>query len=321
MPRVSVVIPTWNGRELLAEALRSLDAQTFADFEAIVVDNGSTDGTAEMVSGWHRPTRLVRLETNHGFAEATNLGIRASVGEIVVLMNNDAMADDRWLASLVAALDANPHVGSCASRMLMYRDRDRIDSAGDQLGIFASQIGHGQLDGPAFSEPRRVLSACAGAAAYRRSMLDEVGLLDERFFAYLEDVDLGIRATLAGWGCLYVPDAVVYHYGSATSNKIPERKFLLLMRNSLYIFFQYMPLGRLVLWGLPVLLWPVVRARIVGVRYGLGLRCVWEFLRDLPAVIRRRREVFRGRRISRGEFRALLVGPLVRQPSRPSWTP
>jgi GT2 family glycosyltransferase len=315
MPRVSVVIPTWNGRELLAEALRSLDEQSFTDFEVVVVDNGSSDGTAEMVGSWHPPVRLVRLEDNRGFAEATNAGIKASAGEIVVLMNNDAIAHSEWLSSLVAALDANPRVGSVASKMLMYRDRARIDSAGDQLGIFASQIGHGQLDGPAFSVPRRVLSACAGAAAYRRSMLDDVGLLDERFFAYLEDVDLGIRAALAGYACLYVPDAVVYHYGSATSNKIPERKFLLLMRNSLFIFFQYMPLGRLLLWGLPVLLWPVVRARIVRVRYGLGLRCVLEFLRDLPSVVRRRREVSRGRRISRSEFRALLVGPLVRQPS------
>src|SRR6059058_375714 len=103
MPRASVVIPTWNGRELLAEALRSLDAQSFTDFEVVVVDNGSTDGTAGMVGSWHRPVRLERLDTNRGFAEATNVGIRASAGEIVVLMNNDAIAHPEWLASLVGA--------------------------------------------------------------------------------------------------------------------------------------------------------------------------------------------------------------------------
>jgi GT2 family glycosyltransferase len=128
------------------------------------------------------------------------------------------------------------------------------------LGPLAYQIGHGQPDGPWFDEPRPVLSACAAAAAYRRSMLDEIGGFDERFVSYLEDVDLGLRAQYAGYPCLYVPDAVVYHMVSATARRMGETKLRLLLRNSLILFFQYMPPRTVALWGIVMLGWPLVYA-------------------------------------------------------------
>jgi len=313
MPRVSVVIPTWNGGALLADSLASLERQRFGDFDVIVVDNGSTDGTLERLGPRHPGVKWIRFEENRGFAAAANAGIRAAEGEIVVLMSNDVEADPDWLLALVSALDAHPEAASCASKMLVHADPSRIDSAGVQLGVFASQIGHGESDAPPYDKPRYVFAPCAGAAAYRRTALDEVGLFDERFFAYFEDVDLGVRLQLAGYRCLYVPGAVVRHRVSATAARVPSMKFYLLMRNALFLFFQTMPVGRMLLWAPLVIAWPFVRSRLDHQPLRLAARVVLDFLRDLPAVVASRRRNERLRRISRADFRARLEHPLTRQ--------
>jgi GT2 family glycosyltransferase len=317
-PRASIVIPTWNGAALLNDALLSLRRQTRQDFEIIVVDNGSTDGTAELLTAQHPDVRLIELDRNRGFAAAVNEGIGAARGDIVVLMNNDVEAAPGWIAALIDAMDAHPAAGACASRMLSHADPSRIDSAGDRFGLFATSIGHGEMDGPAFDVPAFVLSACAGAAAYRRTVLDATGAFDERFFAYLEDIDLGIRFQLAGWDCLYVPDAIVYHHGSATARRIPERKLFLLMRNSLFLFFQYMPMRTLLVWGPAMLAWPLYRVLRERQPLRLGLRAVAAFLRDIPAVRRRRVDVALSRRLTNAEFNARLSGWRGGGPSRPA---
>lgn len=312
MPRVSVVIPSWNGADLLAHALHSLDEQSWRDFEIVVVDNASTDATLPMLERDHPGVRVVALEENLGFAGAVNAGIDASQGEIVALLNNDTEADPEWLAHLVRAFDDNPDIGSCASKMLDFHDRTLVDSAGDQLGVFASQRGHGMPDGPAFAQPRDVLSPCGGAAAYRRELFDDVGTFDERYFAYFEDVDLGIRALLAGYRCLYVPGAVVYHLGSATGRRVPETSFHLRSRNAMILGFQYLPPLRLVAFAPVLLLWPFVRALADGQRMGTALRALKDFVAQLPDVARGRREAFAERRISMGDYRRALAPPLTR---------
>lgn len=314
-PRVSVVIPTWNGEDLLCAALESLVRQSWQDFEVVVVDNGSTDGTHEVLASEHPEVRLIELGENRGFAAAVNAGIEAAAGEIVVLMNNDTEAAPGWLEGLVMAMEANPEAGSIASRMLTFADPGRIDSAGVQLGLYASQVGEGAHDGDWFGEPREVFAACAGAAAYRRQALEEVGLLDERYFAYFEDVDLGARLQLAGWRCFYAPDAVILHHGSATSNRIPARKFYLLMRNSLFLYFQYAPARRLV-WAPAVLAWPFARAALDRQPVRVAATAVYDFLRDLPAVMARRRQVRDG---FTAEYRARLAPPLTRKGQRGPW--
>lgn len=311
-PAVSVVIPTWNGYELLRDALGSLRRQSLQGAEVVVVDNGSTDGTPERLAAEYPEVTVLALPTNRGFAAAVNEGIRASSGEVVVLMNNDTVAEPGWLEALVRAVESAPDIGACASRMLIAAAPDRIDSAGDRMGLFASAIGHGEPDGPHFSTRREVLTASAGAAAYRRSVLEEVGLFDERFFAYFEDVDLGLRLRLAGYRCVYVPEARIHHVGSATARRIPELKFFLLMRNSLFIFFQYMPPERL-LWAPAVLSWPFVRAVLDGQSPMVALRCLTAFFRDLPTVRQRRRDVVGARKIPWSALRRHLSHPLARQ--------
>lgn len=310
-PRVSVIIPSWNGRDLLLSAVRSLATQSWRDFETIVVDNGSTDDTVERLATEFPDVRIVRFTENRGFAAAVNAGINAAHGDIVVLMNNDTEAATGWLEALVAALDTNPAAGVCASRMISFHDRTIIDSAGVQLGLFASNIGQGQPDGPQFAQQREVFGACAGAAAYRRRVLDEVGLFDESFFAYFEDVDLAARIQLAGHRCLYVPDAVIYHHGSATSARMPGTRFYLLMRNALTLFFRYAPPRRL-LWSPLVLAWPFVRAAMDRQPQRLALRAVRDFVMQVPHTLAARRRLSATRTISNADFQNRLASPLTR---------
>ncbi len=320
--RTSVIIPTWNGRDMLRLALASLERQHYPDFEVIVVDNGSDDGTDVMIQREFPRVRMVRFTENRGFAPAVNAGIVAAAGEIVILLNNDAEAEPEFVDALVAALNADPGLGSCAARVLRAED-GRIDSAGIQLGLFPSQIGHGHINGPEFSSPREVFGASGGAAAYRKEVLERVGGFDDRFFAYFEDADLACRLRLAGHRCLYVPGAVAHHLGSATARRIPDRKFHLLMRNGLFVFFQNMPLRRLLPWAPLVLLWPFIRALIDGVRLRVAATAFVDFVRGLPTLIQRRRRALAVRRVPWSEFTAALAPALTLsgQPLVPDETP
>jgi GT2 family glycosyltransferase len=218
-PLASVIIPSWNGAHLLPACLDSLAGQTYAPLEVLVADGASTDSTVELIAARYPGVRLVRLRRNRGFAGNVNAGLRAARGSIVALLNNDAQAEPDWLTACVQALDQWPGVGAVASKVL-YADRVTLNSAGDQLGRDGAprQRGVGLPDGPVWDRPEAVFGATGGAAVYRRAMLGDVGLLDEAFFMYLEDVDLAFRAQLAGWGCVYQPAARVYHQGGATAS-------------------------------------------------------------------------------------------------------
>ena len=313
---VSIIIPTLDGRELLRHALGSIARQRSRAHEIIVVDNGSGDGTREMLAAEWPAVRVIALGRNLGFAAAVNHGIRAARGTVVVLLNNDTEVHPDWLGHLVAPLLVDPTIGSCASRILDFEARDRIDSAGDQLGWVASQIGHGALDGPRFRIPRDVLSACAAAAAYRRDALEQIGLFDEWYVSYLEDVDVGVRLCLAGFGCRYVPDAVVYHRGSQTARRRPAERFHLIARNTLVLFFRHMPWSRLVL-GTPLMLaMPFVAAMRDGHSPRVAWRALVEALREVPAIARQRARR-RVDRAAQGRFIGLLVSPWTWQRRRP----
>jgi GT2 family glycosyltransferase len=213
----SVIVPTLNGAHLLPDCLDSLVSQSYGNLEVIVADGASSDGTTGLLGQHYPGVRHVRLRRNAGFAGNVNAGLRAARGDVLCLLNNDARAEPDWVSICVDALLSHPGVGSVASKVL-FADGVTINSAGDLFcrDGAARQRGVGLPDGPAWSEPGPVFGATGGAAAYRRAMLADVGLLDEEFFMYLEDVDLAFRAQLLGWGCFYEPRARVYHQGSAT---------------------------------------------------------------------------------------------------------
>ncbi len=216
-PLASVIVPTLNGAHLLPACLNSLLGQSYPNLEVIVADGASTDGTVALLTSRYPAVRLLRLRRNRGFSGNVNAGLRAARGDVLCLLNNDAQAEADWVSVCVATLLEQPNIGSVASKVL-FADGRTINSAGDQMGRDGAprQRGVGEPDGSAWSSPGPVFGAMGGAAAYRRAMLADTGLLDEVFFMYLEDVDLAFRAQLLGWSCHYQPLARVYHVGSAS---------------------------------------------------------------------------------------------------------
>ncbi|NLD44501.1 MAG: glycosyltransferase family 2 protein [Chloroflexi bacterium] len=244
-PRASVIIPNWNGLRLLRPCLTSLARQTLADHEVVVVDNASTDGSAEAVAAEFPAVRVLRQERNLGFAGGCNAGIRAARGEVIVLLNNDIEAEPDWLAELLAALDRHPRAGAAASRMMSWADREVLNAAGDlyRASGLPDSRGVWQRYGPPWNEEAPVFGASGGAVAYRREMLAETGLFDERFFMYCEDVDLAWRGQLLGWGAVYAPRAVVYHHMSATGGGPLSSYYV--GRNTLWVIARNYPPGLL----------------------------------------------------------------------------
>jgi GT2 family glycosyltransferase len=294
-PKVSLVIPNWNGLHHLRTCLDAALAQTVSSCEVILVDNGSTDGSADFVAANYLQVTVLRREENLGFAAATNLGIRSSQGEYVATLNNDTQAEPTWLEGLVEAMDSAADVGMCASKLLFYDHRDVVNSAGiavDKVGIAWDRDG-GATDSAGDLRPREVFGPCAGAALYRRAMLDQIGLFDEDFFSYLEDVDLAWRGQAVGWRCLYVPSARVYHVHSATGQEGSPLKNRLLGRNKCWTIVKNYP------WPQWLAYAPLILAYdLLAMAWGLVSRRDWsvaagrlEALRALPAVLRKRRAI------------------------------
>jgi GT2 family glycosyltransferase len=214
----SVIIPNWNGARHLPTCLNALRAQTYPAVEVIIADNASSDGSGALLTRDYPEVRLVQLATNQGFTGACNAGMRAARGEYLALLNNDTEVDPGWIAAVVDCFARHPEAGMVASRMMLFDRRDHFHTAGDFYGVdgWPGNRGAWQRDVGQYDREEHVFSACGGSAAYRRTMLDQIGLLDDDFFFSMEDVDLGWRAQLAGWQCVYAPAAVVYHHLAAT---------------------------------------------------------------------------------------------------------
>jgi GT2 family glycosyltransferase len=220
--RVTVVIPNWNGKHFLGECLGALAAQSASRPAAIIVDNGSTDGSSEYITNNFPWVKLIALPQNEGFGRAVNRGILAAETEFVAMLNNDAAPDPDWLEKLLHAMDENPDISSCACKIVFYENPGEIDSAGDLYAPWGMSFnrGHNKSDTGRYDKQCLVFGPCAAAALYRKSLFYSVGLFDENFFAYYEDTDLNLRMLLAGKKCLYVPDARVrHHYSGSSSGK------------------------------------------------------------------------------------------------------
>jgi GT2 family glycosyltransferase len=234
MPSVTVVIPNWNGVQHLAECLSSLQAQTRAPERIVLVDNGSTDESLPFVRASFPDVSVIEMGENLGFSAAVNAGIRAADTAYVALLNNDTAVDPRWVEELTASLDARPDYDMAASLMLLYARDGVVNAAGDVYSVqFLAAYNRGMwYPAERYAQPCRVLGACAGAALYRRSLFDEVGLFDESFFLMHEDTDFNIRALVAGKRCLYVPAARVRHKLGATIDTVPSARMEALQRRN-----------------------------------------------------------------------------------------
>ncbi|MDO8670187.1 MAG: glycosyltransferase family 2 protein, partial [Dehalococcoidia bacterium] len=277
-----------------------------------VVDNGSSDNSVDLLAARYPEVRIIKLPTNRFFSGAVNAGIRQTERAIVVLLNNDTEAEPQWLASLVEALERNPNAGMAASKMLLFDRRDVLNSAGDFYGIdgIPGNRGVWERDQGQYDESLEVFGACAGAAAYCREMLDAIGLLDEDFVGYCEDVDLNFRAQLAGYRCVFAPAARVYHMLSATGGGTVAS--FLCGRNFVSVMAKNMPAGlfrrywprilmaqlRFVGQSLQHFREPSARARLRGQLAGLG---------HLPVMLGKRKQVKRLQKVSEDYIESILT--------------
>ena len=252
MKKTTIIIPNYNGLKFMEPCMAALEKQTDQDFDLLVVDNGSTDGSVEWLKNHDIPS--IFLLTNTGFSGAVNVGIRAAVTPYVILLNNDTEPEPDYVAELVRAIEGSPHIFSVSPKMIQMYHRELMDDAGDMYSVmgWAYQRGVGQ-EVERYDRACLIFSACAGAAIYRREVFEEIGYFDEMHFAYLEDIDVGYRAKIAGYYNRYCPRARVYHVGSGTSgSKYNSFKVKLAARNNIYLNYKNMPTLQLVVNAFPI---------------------------------------------------------------------
>lgn len=251
---VSVVIPNFNGIAFLDSVLASLEGQTLSNFEVILVDNGSTDGSCSFVTANYPWVHLIELSENFGFCGAVNEGIRAAKAPYVLLLNNDTEVKEDFVEEMLAAIRRHKNAFSCGARMVQYHDRDRLDDVGNYYCALGWSFARGRgKDIHAYETEDKIFSACAGAAIYRKKIIEKIGYFDEEHFAYLEDTDIGYRARIYGYENWYAPKAIVYHVGSGTSgSRYNQFKTRYSSRNNIYLIYKNMPLLQIIL-NLPFL--------------------------------------------------------------------
>jgi GT2 family glycosyltransferase len=328
---ISVVVVTWNRRDLLRSCLQSLTRQKLEQpFEVVVVDNGSDDGSPEMALQEFTGNaafrlKLIRNQVNRGFCAGNNQGFAESDSEFVALLNNDAEAEPDWLSALGRAFEGGPEVGMAASKILVHEDPGRIDKVGHLIYPDGQNRGRGsgELDAGQFDRIEEVLWPDGCAAMYRRAMLDQIGGFDEDFFAYADDAELGLRARIAGWKCLYMPAARVRHHRGATLGVRSERRLVLIERNRVLLAAKLFPWSLLWLNGAYYLtrllagLWASATHKGEVGRYpGVSgkIRVVLALLKGdlaaltlLPKMLAKRRSVNRIRKLSPREVRAIIL--------------
>jgi len=280
--RVSVVVPNYNGIAFVETCLRSLTADA-PKAEILLVDNGSVDGSRELVEERFPEVRVIALDQNYGFCRAVNEGLKASSCPYVILLNNDTQVLPGFTKELVKALEADNGIFSAAAKMIQMYQPEKIDDAGNFYSALGWAFARGK-DKPVeyYEKPDEIFAGCGGAVAYRKSILEEIGYFDEAHFAYLEDIDLGYRAKIAGYRNVYAPAAKVYHVGSGTSgSRYNAFKVSLSSRNSVYLAYKNMPALQLLL-NLPFLITGFAVKYLFFLRQGLGktyAKGLWEGLR------------------------------------------
>ncbi len=323
-PAISVIIVNLNGEKYLRDCLAALSAQTFRDFEVIVVDNGSQDRSLDLVRDEFEWVKVIPLDENTGFARGNNVGFEASSGRYIATLNNDTVVDRDWLGALVEAAGADERVGMVASKILLGNEGNQLDSAGMLVypDGMTRQRGRGEPDDGRFDEAEEILFPSACAALYRREMIKETGFFDEDFFSYCEDADLGLRARLAGWKAVMAPGAVVRHLYSQTGGKYSDFKAYHVERNHVWVLLKNLPLSYLFLfpfytaWRYIIQVYGLFSGRGSVARFaetagkGRLFSIVGRAYRDafigLPRTLRKRRNIWRRRRVNMGEYRAML---------------
>jgi GT2 family glycosyltransferase len=292
----SVVIPHWNGKQFLQPCVDALRNQSYETIEVIIVDNNSQDGSQQYIKDNYPEVKLIELSENRGFTGACNAGMELAQGDFIALLNNDTEVDSNWAKAVLDAFSRHDDVGIVASKMLLFNQRDHIHTAGDGFTIDGRAFNRGvwQKDEGQFDQEEYVFGACGGSSAYRKELLDQIGLLDDDFFFLLEDMDIAWRSQMAGWRTLYTPHAIVYHHLSATGGGATASFYD--GRNSLYLLVKDVPIELWRKYG-----WQIIRKQLSIVWDALKawrgeaararLRGILVALRDMPKILKKRSEI------------------------------
>jgi len=314
---IAIIVLNWNGEDVITDCLESLQKQTLAA-QVIIVDNASTDNSVNIIRENFPEFSLLQLNENTGFAKGNNEGLAFALEKFpnlkyVALLNNDTKAQTDWIEKLTSALEKNPDCGIAASKLLCWDGEtpaEVIDSAGDiffQHGL-AGKRGYGESKNE-YSSYERIFGACAGAALYRVEMINEIGFLDDDFFAYNEDVDLCFRAKLTGWDCIFVPDAVVWHRVSFSTKSFSDRSIYWSKRNSFWVMIKNLPLGIFLKHSFHIIGYNLLSDLrwILGGRIKPVFKGRWDGFTKLPTMLRKRKNILKNRKISNNEFNKWII--------------
>jgi GT2 family glycosyltransferase len=316
---LSVIILSYNVKDLLRSTIQSVyDTYEQSSLQIIVVDNASTDGSAELVRERFPNVRLVVNERNLGFGGGNNVGIQASRGRYIMMLNNDTRLDPNCIDELKRGIEKDERYGACASKILLEYEADLIDAAGIVVCPDGLSIGRGRLErGDLYDEEAEVFFASDCACLYRREMLEDIGLYDEDFFAYADETDMGWRAQLAGWRCIYNPKAIVFHFHSASSGTYSPMKAFLVERNRIWVAVKNFPIS-LLLFGQFYTFWRYL-LQAYGALSGKGaagrfaadfsktelikilMKVYLSIWRSLPSMLKKRRRIQKRKRIANRE--------------------
>jgi len=288
---VSVVIVNFNGKRFLQDCLSSILKQTYTSFEVILVDNASHDGSVEFVQEHFPLVKIFIQKENLGFAGGSNAGIREAHGEYILTLNNDTIVPPDFVSELVKPMMQDPSVGMCASKMVFPDGRINSTAICISRSGAAWDRGMGEIDTGQYDTLEEIFGPCAGAALYRRSMLDEIGLFDEDFFLFMEDVDLAFRARLSGWKCMYVPTARVMHIHGGTANAGSDAAVYYGNRNILWYVVKNFP-SRIFILSFPWILGRNCGVIPYYIALGKGpaiLRAKTDSVKGLPHMIHKRK--------------------------------
>lgn len=318
--KIAIVIPNWNGADMLAACLTSLQKQT-QKADIIVVDNGSVDDSVYIIEEQFPNVTLIKLHKNTGFAGGVNTGITYALQnnyDAVTLFNNDAVADKNWLKLLADNLKRHPEAGIVTGK-LMRTDKIHLDSTGDFYTTWGTSFprGRNHKDTGQYDESTYVFGASGGASIYRATALRQVGIFDERFFAYYEDVDISFRMQLAGWKVVYTPNALAYHHIGATSSKMGDFTRYHSIKNFYILYTKNMPAGSY--WAhYPTFIYQALRTlarSILDFKLHIWLKAVFVFMAMLPSILKDRWIIQKNRKISMDDVESLLhVGRAPRVP-------
>ncbi len=326
LPLVSVVIPNWNGKEYLGPCITSLRNQSYNNLDIIVVDNASTDDSIECLQKNFPEVKVIKHSKNLGFGAANNAGIRLAQGNYIMMLNNDTRLEPKCIEALKKSIDKDEKYGACASKILLENENSLVDVAGIAVCLDGLSIGRGRLEsGDKFNKEEEVFFASDCACLYKKEMLNNIGLTneiyDEDFFAYADETDMGWRAQLAGWKCIYNPEAVVYHLHSASSSNYSPFKAFLVERNRIWVAIKNFPFHLIILGIFYTILRYFYQA--IGTLTGKGAagrftkeagkcKLIYILLKanisaflGLPKMLKKRREIMKKKRISNREVSIL----------------